>query len=108
MTKTNVNDRKPVSEMVDEHLECLYGDKGYISDPLERELADKGVILIMGVKNMKPKVMKLWNHLMLRKRFIIETVFDLLKNTSQIEHSRHRSCIRFMANLRAGFIAYSF
>ncbi|PCS21454.1 Mobile element protein [Candidatus Enterovibrio escicola] len=38
---------------------CLYGDKGYISDPLDRELADKGVTLITGVKkNMKLKVMK--------------------------------------------------
>ncbi|PCS22582.1 hypothetical protein BTN49_1805 [Candidatus Enterovibrio escicola] len=56
---------------------CLYGDKGYISDPLKRKPADKGVILITGVKkNMKPKVMKLWDYLMLRKRFIIETVFD--------------------------------
>ncbi len=41
---------------------CLYGDKGYISDPLERELADKGVTLITGMKkNMKPKVIKLWD-----------------------------------------------
>ncbi|PCS21614.1 hypothetical protein BTN49_2775 [Candidatus Enterovibrio escicola] len=40
---------------------------------------------------MKPKVMKLWDRLMLRKRFIIETVFYQLKNISQIEHSRHRS-----------------
>nr|WP_199399262.1 transposase [Candidatus Enterovibrio escacola] len=44
---------------------------------LDRELTDKGVILIAGVKkNKKPKMMKLWNRLMLRKRFIIETVFD--------------------------------
>ncbi|PCS22482.1 Mobile element protein [Candidatus Enterovibrio escicola] len=46
---------------------CLYGDKGYISDPLERELVDKRVILITGAKNMKPKVIKLWNRLILRK-----------------------------------------
>ncbi|PCS22981.1 hypothetical protein BTN49_1539 [Candidatus Enterovibrio escicola] len=38
---------------------------------------------------------------MLRKRFIIETVFDQLKNISKIEHSRHRSCISFMVNLLA-------
>nr|WP_150138568.1 transposase [Candidatus Enterovibrio escacola] len=53
---------------------------------------------------MKPKVMKLWNRLMLRKRFIIETVFDLLKNISQIKHLRHRSYV----NLLSGLIAYSF
>ncbi len=45
---------------------------------------------------------------MLRKRFIIEIVFDQLKNISQIEHSRHRSCITCMANTLAGMIAYSF
>ncbi|PCS24222.1 Mobile element protein [Candidatus Enterovibrio escicola] len=43
MTTVNLDDRKPVSEMADELLGCLYGDKGYISAPLERELADKGV-----------------------------------------------------------------
>ncbi|PCS23754.1 hypothetical protein BTN49_0723 [Candidatus Enterovibrio escicola] len=64
--------------------------------------------LITGITNMKPKVMKIWNHLMLRKRFIIETVFDQLKNISQIEHSRHSSCISFMVNLLAWIIVYSF
>ncbi|PCS21475.1 hypothetical protein BTN49_3015 [Candidatus Enterovibrio escicola] len=39
---------------------------------------------------------------------IIETVFDQLNNISQIEYSRHRSCISFMVNLLAGLIAYSF
>ncbi|PCS24130.1 hypothetical protein BTN49_0124 [Candidatus Enterovibrio escicola] len=54
---------------------------------------------------MKPKVMKLWNRLILRKRFIIETVFNQRKNISQIEHFRHRSCIIFMANLLAWLIS---
>uniref|UniRef100_UPI00374328F7 transposase n=1 Tax=Candidatus Enterovibrio escicola TaxID=1927127 RepID=UPI00374328F7 len=38
----------------------------------------------------------------------METVFDQLKNISQIKHSRHRSCINFIGNLLAGLIAYSF
>ncbi len=60
MTTTNMDDRKPVSEMMDELCGCLYGDKGYISGLFEWELADKGVILITGVKkNIKLKVMKL-------------------------------------------------
>jgi uncharacterized membrane protein YjjP (DUF1212 family) len=45
---------------------------------------------------------------MLRKRFVIETVFDQLKNISQIEHSRHRSLSGFMVNLIGGLIAYTF
>nr|WP_150139465.1 transposase [Candidatus Enterovibrio escacola] len=57
---SNVDDRKPVLEMVDELWGCIYGDKGYISGPLERELTDKGVTLITGMKkDMKLKVMKL-------------------------------------------------
>nr|WP_263363532.1 transposase [Candidatus Enterovibrio escacola] len=65
--------------------------------------------LITGVKKyMKPKVMKLWDRLILRKRLIIKTVFDQPKNISKIEHSRHRRCISFMVNLLARLIADSF
>nr|WP_223824236.1 transposase [Candidatus Enterovibrio escacola] len=64
----------------------FYGDKSYISSPLVRKLTYKRVTLITGMKkNMKPKVpkvMKLWDRLMLRKRFIVETDFDQLKNIS--------------------------
>ncbi|WP_108649761.1 IS982 family transposase [Dongshaea marina] len=109
LTPANVDDRTPLPEMCEQLWGSLYGDKGYISGPLAEELADQGVTLITSIrKNMKPKLMRLWDKLMLRKRFIIETVFDQLKNISQIEHSRHRSCISFMVNLLAGLIAYTF
>lgn len=45
---------------------------------------------------------------MLRKRFIIETVCDQLKNIAQFEHSRHRSCISCMVYMMDGLIAYTF
>ena len=38
----------------------------------------------------------------MRKRAIIETVNDQLKNISQILHIRHRSVIGFVANLLSG------
>nr|WP_282916171.1 transposase [Piscirickettsia salmonis] len=44
--------------------------------------------------------------ILLRKRGIIESVFDQLKNISQIEHSRHRSVNNFMVNILAGLAAY--
>ena len=50
--------------------------------------------------------MLLWDRATLKKRFIIETVNDQLKNISHIEHSRHRSEHRFMLNLLGGLIAY--
>jgi len=43
---------------------------------------------------------------MLRKRSVIETVNDQLKNISEIEHSRHRSPANFLINLLGGLIAY--
>ncbi len=43
---------------------------------------------------------------MLSRRFIIEIINDQLKNTSQIEHSRHRSVHGFILNMIAGLIAY--
>ncbi len=56
---------------------------------------------------MKQKLMSLKDKLLLRKRAIIETVNDQLKNISQIEHTRHRSPSNFLVNLLSGLIAYN-
>jgi hypothetical protein len=107
LTKGNVDDRQPVPEMADSLFGKLYGDKGYISKALSGELLDKGVDLITTIrKNMKKKFISLWDRAILKKRFIIETVNDQLKNISYIEHSRHRSIHGFMLNLLGGLIAY--
>jgi hypothetical protein len=52
--------------------------------------------------------MRLWDKLLLRKRSLIETINDQLKNISHIEHTRHRSVTGFMVNLVAGLVAYSY
>ena len=46
--------------------------------------------------------MNLYDKLLLRKRSVIETVNDELKNVCQIEHTRHRSFDNFATNLIAG------
>ena len=51
--------------------------------------------------------MLLSDRILLRKRFIIETINDQLKNISQVEHTRHRSPANFAVNLLAGLIAYT-
>ena len=56
---------------------------------------------------MKPIKMTDFDKLLLRKRAIVETVIDQLKNISQIEHSRHRSVANFVVNLIGGLTAYS-
>jgi hypothetical protein len=68
----------------------------------------QGIQLITKLKsNMKNKLMVMTDKLLLRKRSIIETINDQLKNISQIEHSRHRSPINFLVNLVSGLIAYT-
>jgi hypothetical protein len=85
----------------------LFGDRGYISKDLFAALWGQGTQLITGIrKNMKNKLLLLMDKLMLRGRSIIETINDQLKNTEQIEHTRHRSPTNFGANLLAGLIAY--
>ena len=86
----------------------LIGDRGYISSKLSKKLFSKGIQLITKIrKNMKNKLMNLSDKLLLRKRGIIETIIDQLKNISQIEHSRHRSSVNFLVNLLGGLIAYA-
>lgn len=47
------------------------------------------------------KLMSLWDKIMLRKRYIIECVNDILKNKAQLVHSRHRSLNNFLVNMVA-------
>ncbi len=108
LTPGNVADVSVV-EILSKGIEGkLFGDKGYISADLAKRLLKQGLELFTTLRsNMKQKVMKLTDKVLLRKRAIIETVNDQLKNISQIEHTRHRSCGNFLINLLAGIIAYS-
>lgn len=86
----------------------LFGDKGYISVDLAKRLLNQGLELFTTLRsNMKQKLIKLADKVLLRKRAIIETVNDQLKNISQIEHTRHRSAENFLINLLAGIAAYT-
>ena len=107
-TSGNIDDRKPVPDMVRGLFGKLFGDKGYISQELFDLLFGQGVQLITRLrKNMRNRLMPLFDKLMLRKRTIIETINDQLKNISQIEHSRHRSPVNFLVNAVSALIAYT-
>jgi hypothetical protein len=108
LTAGNVDDRAPVPKLMQRLWGKLFGDKGYLSQPLTQQLRQRGITLITKLKsNMKNRLILLADKLLLRKRSILETITDQLKNISQIEHSRHRSLANFMVNLVAGLIAYS-
>ncbi len=86
----------------------LVGDRGYISSQLFHVLWERGLHLVTKIrKNMHNKLMPLVDKLLLRKRAIIETINDQIKNIQQIEHTRHRSVINAMVNVLAGLVAYT-
>lgn len=109
LTPGNVDDRTPVPDLARELFGKLFGDKGYISQKLFDTLFAEDVQLITKLKaKMKNKLMPMFDKIMTRKRAIIESVNDQLKNISQIEHTRHRSVANFCVNLIAGLVAYTF
>lgn len=111
ITQGNVDDREPLKQKSfhDKIFGKLFGDKGYISQNLFEQLFIDGVHLITKIKkNMKNSLMHIHDKVMLKKRALIETVNDELKNICQIEHTRHRSFNNFLSNLISGLIAYSF
>ena len=111
ITQANVDDREPLKN--ESFLKAIFGklfaDKGYISDKLTKILFVNDIHLITSIRNnMKNSLMTMSDKIMLRKRSVIETVNDELKNICQVEHSRHRSFANFITNIVAGLIAYSF
>ena len=108
LTPGNTDDRRPVPELVKGLFGKLFGDKGYISQPLFDLLYGEDVQLVTKLKRgMKNRLMPVFDKIMLRKRAIVESVMDQLKNISQIEHTRHRSVANCLVNLVAGLIAYT-
>ena len=109
LTASNVDDRTPVPQMVKELFGKLSGDKGYISQKLFDLLFADGVQLVTQIrKNMKNQLMDVFDKLMLRKRAIIETIYDQLKNISQVEDTRHGSGVNFLLNVVSALIAYTY
>lgn len=111
LTPGNVDDREPLKDM-DLHKRIfgkLFGDKGYIGKDLFEQLFVDGVHLITKLKkNMKNALMLLHDRIMLRKRALIESVNDELKNLCQIEHTRHRAFDNFIVNMLSALATYSF
>lgn len=111
ITKASEDDRTPLKQ---EHfLDKIFGkpfaDKGYIGKDLAKLLFVDGIQLLTQVRNnMKNCLIALSDKILLRKRSVIETVNDELKNICQIEHFRHRSFDNFLTKIIVGLIAYGF
>jgi hypothetical protein len=111
LTAGNVDDRNlnVIDRLCRELSGKLFGDRGYIPQVLFERLYRQGLQLVTRLrKNMKNKLTDMGDKILLRKRAVIESVNDILKNICRVEHSRHRSVVNFMVNLLAALLAYSF
>ena len=111
ITQGNVDDRQPLKDKAfhDRVFGKIFADRGYIGKDLFEKLFVDGIHLITKIKkNMKNALMHIYDKILLRKRAVIESVNDILKNQCQIEHTRHRSFDNFITNLISGLIAYAF
>ena len=96
LTPGHVDDRTPVPQLTHGLSGRLFGDRGYISQKLVSQLFEQGLRLITGLRrNMKPRPLPPEDRALLRKRAVIESINDQLKNISQIEHNRYRSPANF-------------
>jgi len=111
LSKGNTDDRnRSMLKQVTRLLKgILVGDKGYIGKALKEDLAQEGIHLLTKIKvNMKNALLDPLHKLFLKKRALIESVIDRIKETTSIEHSRHRSPVNFLVNTFAALAAYNF
>ena len=111
LTKGNVDDRdfKVMKNMTKDIFGKLFGDRGSISKALADFLFMDGIQMIAKPrKNMKDVNISTTDRILLRKRSIIETINDELKNLCKLEHTRHRSINNFLINILGALSAYSF
>lgn len=109
LTAGNVDDRQPVPHLAKSLFGKLFGDKGYISQELFFKLYEEGIQIITKIKkNMKNRLIHLFDKILLKKRGIIECVNQKLKFCGQIEHHRHRNPVNFLVNLVAGIVSYAY
>lgn len=112
ITPANVHDTTPLKMkgFINKLYGKLFGDKGYLSKEIFNNLFENGIHLVTKLrKNMKTKLLTpIQDAFHLRKRAIIETIIDQLKNIFQVEHSRNRSQINYFNNIFSALIAYNF
>ena len=108
ITPGNTDDRVVPDDMTRQLEDKVLADKGYISKELFAKLWRRWLHLITGIRrNMKNYLMPLIDKLLLRKRFIIETLFDRIKSQMGPEHTRHCSPINTFVHVLSCLAAYA-
>lgn len=85
----------------------IFADKGYIGKKELTHLLESGLLVITGIrKKMKNKLLLMWDKILLKKRSLIESIFNVMKNSLYLEHSRHRNVVNAEIYYITTVIAY--
>ena len=108
LTPGNIDDRNidVIAQLCRALSGKRFGDRGYISQELFERLYEQNITLITRLrKHMKHKLMEMTDKLLLRKRAVIESVYDFLKNVlagiSAYSFLPHKPSIRGLGDVRA-------
>ena len=108
ITKGNKSDLSCAASLAKGLKGKLFGDKGYISRDLFNNLYKSDLRIFTGIrKDMKNHLLEIEDKILLRKRSLIESVFNVLKNRINLEHTRHRSPINFLVHIIACVVSYA-
>ena len=100
MTAGSRDDRNPLEAMTAALQGKIFADKGYLSQTLLERLWQRGLHLVTSMRrNMKNDLLPLLDNVLLRKRFMIETLFDKRKSSMGLEHTRHRSPVNTLVHI---------
>lgn len=103
----NKHDLKVFKQISGDIKGKVFADKGYLGKDIVSNMLDRGLNLITGVrKNMKNKLLTMKDKILLKKRVLVESVFNVLKNTFEISHTRHRSRQNAGVHIITTLIAY--
>ena len=108
MTAGSRDDRNPLEAMTTALQGKIFADQGYLSQALLERLWQRGLHLITSIRrNMKNDLLPLLDKVLLRKRFMLETLFDKLKSSMGLEHTRYRSPVNALVYVLSCLAAYT-
>jgi len=104
------NNEDILIKLIKKLLGKLFGDRGYlVNEELFKKIYSNGVHLVTKIrKNMSNKFVEMKDKLLLRKRGVVESVGNILKESISIEHSRHRCLAGFLCHVLASLVTYCF
>jgi len=107
LTPGQVHDTQPVPQLTKNLLGKLFGDKGYIGNPLAQELLRRGLTFFTRVrKNMKALPLAMADKLLLNARNMAETIIGRIKQFSSLNLPKHRLPLNAFLHLLAAITAY--